>query len=145
MRRQFLGVRRAGSARVRGIETRVFVHEFETREINSRASGVAYHMGVGFTPNGGPHRAAAELKSLAQPAESWGGVAGDPYLRPWWWITSRRAAADAEGNATERHLCAAYELRRGAVSDADAGAFWPEAGGDTDVQTMLDDASALQG
>ncbi len=42
---ELIGVR--GSA---GIETRVFVPEFATREINSPGEpGVAYHMGIGFT------------------------------------------------------------------------------------------------
>ena len=45
------GVR--GSA---GIETRVFIPEFATREINSPGEpGVYYHMGIGFTSG---HRAA---------------------------------------------------------------------------------------
>ncbi len=59
-----VGVR--GSA---GIETRVYVPEFETREINSPGEpGVLYHMGIGFTSSQAPEGAKSILADLRQRA-----------------------------------------------------------------------------
>lgn len=49
---------RAGVCGSAGIETRVFLPEFETREINSPGEpGVLYHMGIGFTSGDVPEEA----------------------------------------------------------------------------------------
>src|SRR5512139_3983966 len=54
------GVR--GSA---GIETRVFIPEFSTREINSPGEpGVYYHMGIGFVSGQAPAEVAPILQSM---------------------------------------------------------------------------------
>ena len=54
---QLLGVR--GSA---GIETRVYLPQFATREMNSPGEpGVCYHMGIGFTHTAIPDKAARIL------------------------------------------------------------------------------------
>ena len=59
---ELVGVR--GSA---GIETRVFLPEFATREINSPGEpGVYYHMGIGFTSSQVPEAAAGILDDLRQ-------------------------------------------------------------------------------
>lgn len=59
-----VGVR--GSA---GIETRVFIPEFATREINSPGEpGVCYHMGIGFTSSAVPGHSAAILADLRRRA-----------------------------------------------------------------------------
>jgi len=58
---EIVGVR--GSA---GIETRVFIPEFATREINSPGEpGVYYHMGIGFTSSQAP-----DLSGLERPDRS---------------------------------------------------------------------------
>lgn len=52
-----------------GIETRVFLPEFTTREVNSPGEpGVCYHMGIGFTSGQVPQRAAGILADLRQRA-----------------------------------------------------------------------------
>ena len=59
-----VGVR--GSA---GIETRVFVPEFATREINSPGEpGIDYHMGIGFTSSTVPPEAAGILADMRERA-----------------------------------------------------------------------------
>jgi hypothetical protein len=59
-----VGVR--GSA---GIETRVFIPEFATREINSPGEpGVCYHMGIGFTSSRVPETGSGILADLRQRA-----------------------------------------------------------------------------
>jgi hypothetical protein len=59
-----VGVR--GSA---GIETRVFIPEFATREINSPGEpGVCYHMGIGFTSSRVPETVSGILADLRQRA-----------------------------------------------------------------------------
>jgi len=61
---ELIGVR--GSA---GIETRVFIPEFATREINSPGEpGVCYHMGIGFTSSQATETAASILTNLRQRA-----------------------------------------------------------------------------
>ena len=59
-----VGVR--GSA---GIETRVFIPEFATREINSPGEpGVYYHMGIGFTSSQVPEAVAPILAAMRRRA-----------------------------------------------------------------------------
>ncbi|MDI7275563.1 MAG: hypothetical protein QME94_06260, partial [Anaerolineae bacterium] len=54
---------------VAGIETRVYVPEFATREINSPGEpGIAYHMGIGFTSGQAPRAVAGVLQGLRQRA-----------------------------------------------------------------------------
>ncbi len=114
---EVIGVR--GSA---GIETRVYIPEFATREINSPGEpGVSYHMGIGFTS-----RYVPQSVNPADPCSTPAGIlAGmrqraaqrsrgmvdriNAYLTP--------ATIDYErdvlpltpaGNATERHMVVAY-------------------------------------
>lgn len=112
-----------------GIETRVFVPQFSTREINSPGEpGISYHMGVGFTsstvPNGD---LLVELKSVAQERNRNVAARVNAFLDP--------VIVDYEkdvlpltpnGNATERHLCMAYDLKaRDVLPDDDQrAAFW---------------------
>jgi hypothetical protein len=103
-----VGVR--GSA---GIETRLIIPEFITREINSPGEpGVYYHMGIGFTSSVAPEPAAAILADLRQRASrrNRGMVEKiNSYLDP--------VKVDYErdvlpltpgGNPTERHMVVAY-------------------------------------
>ena len=119
------------------LESRVYVPEFGDRVINSPGEpGIAYHMGVGFT--------SAKLT----------GHAGE-YLDGMRWTATRRnrdliARVNAfmrpveldyeedvlpltpKGNATERHICEAYE-RKAAKTFPDKNAlaeFWKEKLGD---------------
>ncbi len=115
-----VGVR--GSA---GIETRVFVPEYATREINSPGEpGVCYHMGIGFTSGRVPADAAgilADLRRLAARRNRDVIARVNAYLAP--------VAIDYErdvlpltpaGNPTERHIVLAY-VRAAERADARPG------------------------
>jgi len=115
---EWVGVR--GSA---GIETRVFLPEFSTCEINSPGEpGVLYHMGIGFTSSEVPETAANILAHLQQRAARRNQDMVDrvnAYLDP--------VKIDYEqdvlpltpaGIATERHVVLAYvQAARRTVSD----------------------------
>lgn len=134
-----------------GIETRVFVPPFETREMNSPGEpGVAYHMGIGFVSGQrNDDTLLACLRKTAQDRTRKIAERVNPYLHP----ASVDFDADVlpltpNGNATERHLCAAYDIKARAVfGDADARtAFWAEKlrsemGA---IRAVLDDAPSLQ-
>lgn len=114
-----------------GLECRVFVPEFSTREINSPGEpGIAYHMGVGFprtavAPELQPFLARLRQISTGRNRKLVAAVNG--HLAP--------ASLDYEkdvlpltplGNATERHICEAYAAKARAVFPDDAAlvAFW---------------------
>ncbi|MBN1436351.1 MAG: hypothetical protein JW936_04695 [Sedimentisphaerales bacterium] len=116
-----------------GIETRVFVPEFATREINSPGEpGISYHMGLGFpTANlaGGDEQFLRGIKQTAgqRNVELLGRV--NKFLAA--------VALDYEkdvlpltpsGNATERHICSAYARKAQEVfPEADKLAkYWSE-------------------
>ncbi len=123
---ELLGVR--GSA---GIETRVFVPEFATREINSPGEpGVYYHMGIGFTSGNVPPEVAPILASMRERAARRNRAMLErinAHLAP----LEIDYEADVlpltpSGNATERHMLAAYLAaaeRRFPAAD-DRAAFW---------------------
>lgn len=103
-----VGVR--GSA---GLETRIYVPQFATREINSPGEpGVAYHMGIGFTSCTVPPEAQSILADMRQRAEQRN---RDMLARLNGYLDPLKLDYDAEvlpltpsGNATERHILAAY-------------------------------------
>jgi len=120
---ELTGVR--GSA---GIETRVYVPEFATREINSPGEpGVLYHMAIGFTQTAVPAAAQAIVDELrAQSAARNRALIArvNAYLDP--------VAIDYDadvlpltpaGNATERHIVVAY-IRAAARAFDNAAPFW---------------------
>lgn len=120
-----VGVR--GSA---GIETRLIIPEFITREINSPGEpGVYYHMGIGFTSSAVPEPAAAILADLRERASrrNRGMVEKvNAYLDP--------VKVDYErdvlpltpgGNPTERHMVVAY-IRAAERTVPDVKDFWAE-------------------
>lgn len=122
---ELVGVR--GSA---GIETRVFVPEFETREINSPGEpGIDYHMGIGFTLGTTPAAVADIGESMrGRAAQRNRGVVArvNAYLAP--------VGIDYEtdvlpltpcGNATERHIVQAY-VRAAERLTPDPAAFWAD-------------------
>jgi hypothetical protein len=105
---ELVGVR--GSA---GIETRVFLPEFATREINSPGEpGVLYHMGIGFTTGRVPETVADILADLRQRAARRNREMVDrvnAYLDPVTIDYERDVLPlTPAGNATERHMVVAY-------------------------------------
>lgn len=111
------------------LESRVFVPEFATRVINSPGEpGIAYHMGVGFTravqnPFLDEMRSAAAQRTRDLLARV------NAFLRPVELDFEKEVAPlTPNGNATERHLCEAFE-RKAAQMFPDAAqlaAFWKE-------------------
>jgi hypothetical protein len=122
---ELAGVR--GSA---GIETRVFIPQFATREINSPGEpGVFYHMGIGFTSGEAPGAAASVLTEMRARAERRNRdmmARVNAYLDP--------VAIDYErdvlpltpaGNATERHMLVAYmRAAEAAFQDSRDSGIW---------------------
>ena len=109
------------------LESRVFVPEFKSRVINSPGEpGIAYHMGVGFPAPSSIHSLPRCARAAAQRTrELLGRVNG--YLQP---VALEFdidvAPLTPKGNATERHLCDAFERKAARVfPDAAArDAFW---------------------
>lgn len=127
---------RAAARRLRlkacsGIETRVYLPEFASREINSPGEpGISYHMGSGFVSSSVKNE--AFLRSMKESAQARNrAIVGrvNPYLAPVELDYERDVLPlTPRGNATERHLCAAYEEKaREVFPDEDARiAFWAE-------------------
>ncbi|NLS76933.1 MAG: hypothetical protein GXY76_06700 [Chloroflexi bacterium] len=117
---------------VAGLETRVYVPEFATREINSPGEpGIFYLMGMGFTqsaaPAGRPAQTLAQMRHAAESRNRQMMAKLAAHLEP--------LAADYDhdvlpltpkGNATERHMLVAYDelARRRFPDQADLAAFW---------------------
>jgi hypothetical protein len=117
-----VGVR--GSA---GMETRVYVPEFATREINSPGEpGIYYHMGIGFTSSKVPESVSGILADLCQRATRRNQSMIErlnAYLDP----VKIDYAHDVlpltpGGNPTERHMVVAYINAARTVPDQ--AAFW---------------------
>ncbi len=115
------------------LESRVFLPEFATRVMNSPGEpGIAYHMGVGF-PRAVQHPFLAEMRGAAEKRtrEMLGRVNG--WLKPVALdYESDVAPLTPKGNATERHLCQAYEAKAAQVfpEATERAAFWNEKLGD---------------
>jgi hypothetical protein len=113
-----------------GLETRVFVPEFATREINSPGEpGVYYYMGIGLTSSQAPAAVAPILADMRRRAEQRNREMADRlnrHLAP--------VAVDYDrdvlpltpgGNATERHMLVAFT--QAAVRQfSDPAPFWAE-------------------
>ena len=119
-----------------GLETRIFLPEFSTREINSPGEpGIAYYMGAGFTSSTlAVPGLLPRLKETAQQRNQSMLERINPHMRP----VELDYKGDVlplapKGNATERHLCIAFD-RKAQEIFPDAGkraAFWAEKlGGD---------------
>jgi hypothetical protein len=134
-----------------GIETRVWVPEFHTREINSPGEpGIAYHMGVGFTPQRfyGP-----SLEFLLQLRRTSDQRNRDLITRVNTFTEPVRVdyAKDVmpltpNGNATERHICLAFARKAAEQFPAasDLGAFWAEKLGESPQKLDLPAGPKLQ-
>ncbi len=116
-----------------GLETRVFVPEFEDRVINSPGEpGISYHMGVGFPSANVPEQQKnflAELRETAQRRNRnlMGRV--NKHLRPVELDYERDILTlTPSGNATERHMCSAYARKALEIYDRpeNLADFWSE-------------------
>jgi len=122
---ELVGVR--GSA---GIETRVFVPEFATREINSPGEpGVYYHMGIGFTTRRVPEAVAGILADMRQRARQRNQdivKRVNAYLSPVEIDYERDVLPlTPAGTPTERHIVVAY-LRAAERTIRDPVRFWAD-------------------
>lgn len=144
-----LGIRTAVS-----LETRTFVQPYADKEINSPGEpGVLYSMGVGFTRRPEPDsRAGKFLAGMAAQSRKRNIAMVErinPLLAP--------VAVDYErdvlpltpgGNATERHLCAAYDnkARETFPDNNDLAVFWADVMGRSpmDMEALLADRGAFQ-
>jgi hypothetical protein len=140
-----VGVR--GSA---GIETRVYLPKFSTRETNSPGEpGVYYHMGIGFTSSQIPADVAPILADMRARANQRNRLMVDrinAHLLP---VTVDYdhdvLPLTPAGNATERHMLAAY-TQAAADYFADPVSFWaaklelPE----EKIRTQIADAPGFQ-
>ena len=122
---QLVGVR--GSA---ALETRVYVPEFATREINSPGEpGIFYYMGTGFTSSQVASNAESILAEMRARAEQRNRTMVDSINR---YLDPVRVDYDRDvlpltpsGNATERHLLAAY-IKAASLLYSDPAPFWAE-------------------
>ncbi|HOX57495.1 MAG TPA: hypothetical protein P5205_10085 [Candidatus Paceibacterota bacterium] len=115
------------------LESRVFVPEFATRVINSPGEpGIAYHMGVGFARAvEHPFLAAMRAAAAQRTRDMLGRV--NVYMRPVELDYEKDVVPlTPKGNATERHLCEAFERKAAQVfPDMERrAAFWREKLGD---------------
>ncbi len=119
------GVR--GSA---GVETRVYIPEFADREINSPGEpGIAYHMGIGFTSGETHPDAAGTLAAMRANAARRNREMAErvnAYLAPVAIDYDRDVLPlTPSGNATERHMLAAYARTAQETVDDPVG-FWAD-------------------
>jgi len=115
------------------LESRVFVPEFATRVINSPGEpGISYHMGVGFSRSV-DHPFLAEMRAAAGRRTREILTRVNAHLSPVELdYDSHVVPLTPRGNATERHLCEAFERRAVALfPDAVArAAYWRSKLGD---------------
>jgi hypothetical protein len=116
-----------------GLETRVFVPEFEDRVINSPGEpGISYHMGVGFPSANVPEQQKKFLAGLRETAQRRNldlMERVNRHLRP----VELDYGLDVltltpSGNATERHMCSAYARKASEIFDRpeELANFWSE-------------------
>jgi hypothetical protein len=118
----------AGVCGSTGVETRVYIPEFSTREINSPGEpGISYHMGIGFVSSTCPPEVAGILDGMRQRAARRNrDMAGrvNAHLAPVEIDYDRDVLPlTPAGNATERHMLQAYVASAQASADDPAG-FW---------------------
>ena len=111
-----------------GIETRAYIQDFSTREINSPGEpGIYYYMGIGFTSGQVPAEVAPIMADMRGRADQRNRVMVDRIN-----VQLSPVTVDYDqdvlpftpaGNATERHLLAAY-MRAAAAHFADPAPFW---------------------
>ncbi len=131
---EFLDAARlVGIKGIASLESRVFLPEFKTRVINSPGEpGITYHMGAGFT-GAVQHPFLAQMRAAA--AQRTRDLLGrvntvmGPVRLDW---ERDVLPLTPKGNATERHLCEAFERKARDVfpNPATRAAFWQEKLGD---------------
>jgi hypothetical protein len=133
-----------------GLETRVFVPEFEDRVINSPGEpGISYHMGVGFPSANVPESQKVFLAGLRQTAQQrnrdlMGRV--NKHLHPVELDYDRDVLMlTPSGNATERHICSAYAHKAAEIFDQpeELANFWSERLGVEVTTSQLPDSRDL--
>lgn len=122
---ELLGIR--GSA---GMETRVFIPEFSTREINSPGEpGVSYHMGIGFTENQLPAIGSNVMADMRERADLRNRGMVDrlnAFLTPLQLDYEKDVLPlTPAGNATERHMLTAL-VNNAEQQIGSPTAFWAE-------------------
>ncbi len=136
-----------GIKTIAGMETRAYIPSFSTREINSPGEpGITYHMASGFINGDIPAGAQDVANDLVNGAKArnlqlLGAV--NPFLAPVELDYDQDVLPlTPNGNATERHICQAYENKAEEIfPDADKrAAFWTEKLGD-----CPDNSPKLQG
>ncbi len=137
-----------------GMETRVFIRDLATVEINSPGEpGIAYHMGAGFGLRPIPESQrdfAAKLSSGA--AERTRNIVDrvNALLAPIALDFDRDVVPlTPNGNATERHVCTAYRRKAEEffVDNSERAAFWREKLGLDEKQaaSLINDSVGLEG
>jgi len=133
-----------------GLETRVFVPEFNDRVINSPGEpGISYHMGVGFPSADVPQQQKKFLAGLRNTAQQrnrnlMGRV--NKYLHPVELDYEKDVLTlTPSGNATERHMCSAYAHKAAAIFDkaGELANFWSEKLGMEITTSQLPDSRDL--
>ncbi len=135
-----------------GLETRVFVPEFATREINSPGEpGIAYHMGFGMPASQPPATQRPFLTKLKQTAQKRNReliMRVNSFTAPLKLdFTLDVVSLTPGGNATERHICLAY-ARKAAEMNATPSSltkFWTEKLGELPEDIDLPEGPVLQG
>jgi hypothetical protein len=133
-----------------GIETRVYLPQFSTRETNSPGEpGVYYHMGIGFTSSQVPADVAPILADMRARADQRNRVMVDrinAHLSPLTVDYDRDVLPlTPAGNATERHILAAY-AQAAANHFTDPAPFWAEKLGlsEEQIRAQIADAPKFQ-
>ena len=141
---------RLGERGSAGMETRVYIPEFATREINSPGEpGVFYYMGIGFTSNQVPANVAPILANMRLHAEQRNRLMMDRingYLSPVVVDYDRDVLPlTPAGNATERHILIVY-MQAVAQRIAEPASFWAEKLQlpEEQVKTQMEDISKFQ-
>jgi hypothetical protein len=133
-----------------GIETRVYIPEFSTRETNSPGEpGVYYHMGIGFTSSQVPADVAPIMADMRRRADQRNRAMVErinAHLLPVMVDYDRDVLPlTPAGNATERHMLAAY-TQAAADHFADPASFWSEKLGlsEEQVRAQITDTPKFQ-
>jgi hypothetical protein len=113
-----------------GIETRVYIPEFDTREINSPGEpGISYHMGIGFTTGQVPEPVVSILAAMRRRAAERNQdmlARVNTHLSPLVIDYEQDVLPlTPKGNATERHMLAAY-LQAAERTRSDQIPFWAD-------------------
>jgi len=135
-----------------GFETRVFLPEFASREINSPGEpGISYHMGIGFTTSTPEDRDLLDAMRAAAGARTRDIVSRvNAFLAPVVLDYERDVLPlTPGGNATERHVCQAYEQKAESIFPdiEDRAAFWAsKLGGErAAMKACMADSAGFQG